>query len=770
MIPDRPNTVLDEEAKNGSLPATGGQEPSADAENQGNSEGKLGGYAEKNAIAEYSEKEAVSGEEPLTEDRLFPETSADSQGAESDETISDETSAAGAEMSVPPESADDENRIADEALITEAGDETAKFESDENITEDSAETAFENTADKETDAAESTIDNTGAETKEISSDEVSGEFLDEETGEDTSPAKKSGDGEKSAAYFDAANALAACARAGKRAFLSAAHIAEIAAKYIFKAAKYLFAFTLKFLGKFFEVLKKFGSPAAGIIGKVLKISAVQIVLGILTAVVTAGIFLYYIYYGSLSFGRAFLWLAVGCVCAALTEDIHITGHMIAGYIAGFRFHALYLHFFNIERAADERTNITVSFPPRFFSRYDCFLPDLPSPVRAQILYFASGIAANCIVAIACSVVSLFVSSAFWTGFLSILAALCVVRAFFAMRVQFVRGIPSDAMMLRILCDSETQADNSEKYYLLYLFATQMRAGLRPSEMKTNPAVLTRESVGEYLKNRRRSNKFSKGAADKSNTFSLNDSFLTFMFRLPRLPFFRTKEYTVRRRLSEMKIDLDGKAAAESNAVLSMAAEKSAEESVFAEPETTAQDDSSPDLQEQLSPTETVDTESEQVDTVKPAEIAADSEEKTELNSPISHIDAALTMIAYYIAIDSGLESDTARAVMFLAANVDRMSEYIREKIWCELCFYHSLSGNVFAAEYYWNLAKIEKRLLSSGKDVQILRVSAYYEQRIRDRGASAALLCAEALKILKKRPPVSFAAMEQEFLKNLFDE
>ena len=119
---------------------------------------------------------------------------------------------------------------------------------------------------------------------------------------------------------------------------------------------------------------------------------------------------------------------------------------------------------------------------------------------------------------------------------------------------------------------------------------------------------------------------------------------------------------------------------------------------------------------------------------------------------------------YYSALDSDNRELTLYYAALIEQNLERIPHHLLPAFYYELCFVGCITGDRDKARLYSNKAG---KILQNDKDVNGLRVKAYYEYYVNDNVVLARKLGARALSVADKFPLKGQAAMERELVERL---
>ncbi len=159
----------------------------------------------------------------------------------------------------------------------------------------------------------------------------------------------------------------------------------------------------------------------------------------------------------------------------------------------------------------------------------------------------------------------------------------------------------------------------------------------------------------------------------------------------------------------------------------------------------------------------------------------------EMNKMISQLSAGIRPRELSIAIDADMENPQLLDVMtevyqyfksldsfnidevichaeLLEKNLDAFPHHTRHSIYYELCYVSCITGNKEKAMLYYERAG---KLLQGDKDINGLRVKAYYEYYILNNTKAALKLCENALAVADRYPIKGQGLMEKDLVLNL---
>lgn len=119
---------------------------------------------------------------------------------------------------------------------------------------------------------------------------------------------------------------------------------------------------------------------------------------------------------------------------------------------------------------------------------------------------------------------------------------------------------------------------------------------------------------------------------------------------------------------------------------------------------------------------------------------------------------------YYKALDSNNLEDMEHNARILEENIEAFPAYSLPGLYYELCFLACISGDEEKAKKYYEKAG---KILERDKDVNGLRVKAYFEYYINKDHKAASTHCDNALAVANKFPIRGQALMEEDLVKAL---
>lgn len=130
-------------------------------------------------------------------------------------------------------------------------------------------------------------------------------------------------------------------------------------------------------------------------------------------------------------------------------------------------------------------------------------------------------------------------------------------------------------------------------------------------------------------------------------------------------------------------------------------------------------------------------------------------------------DMILVLYLYFKALDSANREETLKYAYMIEQNIGAFSNISLPAVYYELCFSACISGNIQKAKYYWDKAG---SILKNDKDINGMRVKAYYEYYMNGSAGEALSCCKSAMKVAGKYPSVGQAIMEVSLVEKLQDE
>jgi hypothetical protein len=135
-------------------------------------------------------------------------------------------------------------------------------------------------------------------------------------------------------------------------------------------------------------------------------------------------------------------------------------------------------------------------------------------------------------------------------------------------------------------------------------------------------------------------------------------------------------------------------------------------------------------------------------------------------SDIAGFELISLIYLYFKALDSNNREMVLYYAKICEQNLDRIPHHLLPSFYYELCFVGCITGDKEKATVYHNKAG---KILQSDKDVNGLRVKAYYECYVNDNSMLAKELCTRALSVVDKFPLKGQAVMERELVEKLLE-
>lgn len=127
-------------------------------------------------------------------------------------------------------------------------------------------------------------------------------------------------------------------------------------------------------------------------------------------------------------------------------------------------------------------------------------------------------------------------------------------------------------------------------------------------------------------------------------------------------------------------------------------------------------------------------------------------------------DLYIILYKYYKALDSNNVEEMNSNARILEKNIEFFPAHSLPSLYYELCYLACISGDEDKAKNYYEKAG---KILERDKDVNGLRVKAYYEYYINKDLEAAATYCDNALAVVNKFPVKGQAFMEEDLVKAL---
>lgn len=127
-------------------------------------------------------------------------------------------------------------------------------------------------------------------------------------------------------------------------------------------------------------------------------------------------------------------------------------------------------------------------------------------------------------------------------------------------------------------------------------------------------------------------------------------------------------------------------------------------------------------------------------------------------------DLMAILFAYFKALDSSNLEDMQHDIALLEKNLDSFPHPALPSLYYELCYMACISGEADQARIYYEKAG---KILQRDRDVNGLRVKAYYEYYINKDPERAAAYCENALAVADKFPIKGQGLMEKDLVKHL---
>lgn len=128
------------------------------------------------------------------------------------------------------------------------------------------------------------------------------------------------------------------------------------------------------------------------------------------------------------------------------------------------------------------------------------------------------------------------------------------------------------------------------------------------------------------------------------------------------------------------------------------------------------------------------------------------------------LDVVAVLYAYFHALDSGNHDEAAGLASTLEKHLDIFPAHMLPAIYYELCFTNCVGDNLQQAREYYQRAGT---ILQRDRDVNGLRVKAYYEYYVNKDHGKALTLCQQGLAVAAKFAIPGQALMEQDLLREL---
>lgn len=124
-------------------------------------------------------------------------------------------------------------------------------------------------------------------------------------------------------------------------------------------------------------------------------------------------------------------------------------------------------------------------------------------------------------------------------------------------------------------------------------------------------------------------------------------------------------------------------------------------------------------------------------------------------------DMLVLMYKYYRALDSSNAEEMLSYISIIESNIEKFPQHALPSVYYELCYVSSITKNTRRAKEYYKKAG---QILQKDKDINGLRVKAYYEFFINDNYDIALGLCEEALMVAEKYPIKGQGLMEEALI------
>ena len=135
----------------------------------------------------------------------------------------------------------------------------------------------------------------------------------------------------------------------------------------------------------------------------------------------------------------------------------------------------------------------------------------------------------------------------------------------------------------------------------------------------------------------------------------------------------------------------------------------------------------------------------------------------DINNPQA-FDMITMLFSYFKALDNNNVEDMLYYVNLLEKNIETFPHYSLPSLYYELCYMACISGDEDKAKVYYEKGG---KILQNDKDVNGLRVKAYYEYHTNKNLKLAIMFCENALAVADKFPVKGQALMEKDLIGNL---
>ena len=137
-----------------------------------------------------------------------------------------------------------------------------------------------------------------------------------------------------------------------------------------------------------------------------------------------------------------------------------------------------------------------------------------------------------------------------------------------------------------------------------------------------------------------------------------------------------------------------------------------------------------------------------------------------IGSKLAITDILTDLYCYFRALDNNNQEEKMHYSSRFEENIETIPHHALPTFYYEICYVASVTGDEDKArEYYEKAGKI----LEKDKDINGLRVKAYYEYYINKASGPAALLCEEALAVADVFPIKGQGLMEKSLVKHLME-
>lgn len=129
-------------------------------------------------------------------------------------------------------------------------------------------------------------------------------------------------------------------------------------------------------------------------------------------------------------------------------------------------------------------------------------------------------------------------------------------------------------------------------------------------------------------------------------------------------------------------------------------------------------------------------------------------------------DMTIILFSYFKALDLNNLEDMIHYIDLLEENIEVFPHQALPSLYYELCYIACICGDVDKAKAYYEKGG---KILQNDKDINGLRVKAYYEYYINKDLKAVAMFCENALMVADRFPIKGQGLMEKDLIKNLIE-